>query len=118
MALPVRYSFFFFLIWPCQVLVVACGIFSCSVHTLGCGMWNLASRPGIEPRPLHWQPPDHQESLHNPFDEAESSQCRAGIKSQPSGLLMAWFPPVCEKEGKSYLWPGAGETGWQTEAFI
>ena len=34
---------FFFLIWLCQVLVVACKMCSC-------GMWDLVSCPGIKPR--------------------------------------------------------------------
>ena len=34
---------FFIFIYLCQVLVVAHEIFSC-------GMWDLAPRPGIEPR--------------------------------------------------------------------
>ena len=28
-------------IWLCQVLVAACGIFSCGMRTLSCGMWDL-----------------------------------------------------------------------------
>ena len=31
-----------------QVLVVACRLFSCS-------MWDIFPRPGMEPRPLHWE---------------------------------------------------------------
>ena len=27
--------------WLCQVLVTACGIFSCSMQTLSCGVWDL-----------------------------------------------------------------------------
>ena len=45
-------------------LVVACGIFSCSMQTLSWGMWDLVPWPGIEPRPPalgvwslnHWTP--------------------------------------------------------------
>ena len=36
--------------WLCQVLVTACGIFSCSMQTLSCGVWDLVPWPGIEPR--------------------------------------------------------------------
>ena len=27
--------------WLCQVLVTACGIFSCSLQTRSCGVWDL-----------------------------------------------------------------------------
>ena len=33
-----------------DLLVAACGIFSCGMQTLNCGMWDLVPRPGIEPR--------------------------------------------------------------------
>ena len=36
------YFKYYLLTWPCQVLVVACGVFSCDV-------WDLAPWPGIEP---------------------------------------------------------------------
>ena len=29
--------------WLCWVLFVGCGIFSCSMQTLNCGMWDLSS---------------------------------------------------------------------------
>ena len=48
-------SFFLFkylFIWLCQVLVTACGVFSCGMRTLNCCMWDLAPWPGIEPRTL------------------------------------------------------------------
>ena len=34
-----------------DLLVVAFGIFSCSMRTLSCGMWDLVPKPGIEPGP-------------------------------------------------------------------
>ena len=34
-----------------NLLVVACGIFSCGTWTLSCGMWDLVPWPGIEPGP-------------------------------------------------------------------
>ena len=48
-------SFFLFkylFIWLCQVLVTACGVFSCGMRTLNCCMWDLVPWPGIEPRTL------------------------------------------------------------------
>ena len=33
------------------VLVVACGIFSCGMQSLSCGMWDLVLWPGIKPGP-------------------------------------------------------------------
>ena len=42
--LAVACGFFFF-------LVVACGVFSCNVWTLSCGMWDLVSWRGSELRP-------------------------------------------------------------------
>jgi len=47
--------------WLHQVLVVACGIFTCSVQTLSCGMWDLVPQPGIEPGPPPFgaQSPSH-----------------------------------------------------------
>ena len=51
--------FFFFLIFlylfgcmGSSVLVEACRLFSCSVPSLSCAMWDLVPRPGIKPRPL------------------------------------------------------------------
>ena len=41
--------FFFFLVWLHQVLVLACEVFSCSIQTLSCGLWDLVSWPGLEP---------------------------------------------------------------------
>ena len=38
-----------FVTW--DLLVVACGIFSCGTRILSCGMWDLVPRPGIEPGP-------------------------------------------------------------------
>ena len=53
--------FIYLLVWPRQVLlrhtrslfflVVGRGIFSCSMWTLSCGMWDLVPWPGIKPRP-------------------------------------------------------------------
>ena len=34
-----------------DLLVVACGIFSCGMQTLSCGMRDLVPWPGVEPRP-------------------------------------------------------------------
>ena len=34
-----------------DLIIAACGIFSYSMRTLSCGMWNLVPWPGIEPRP-------------------------------------------------------------------
>ena len=34
-----------------DLLIVECRIFSCSMRTLRCGMWNLVPWSGIEPRP-------------------------------------------------------------------
>ena len=44
----------FFFIWLQQVLVAACGIFSCGRKTLSCDMWDLVPWPGIEPRDPAW----------------------------------------------------------------
>ena len=41
----------FIFIWLCQVLFVACRIFSCGMQTLGCHIWDLVPWAGIEPRP-------------------------------------------------------------------
>ena len=42
-------SYFYLFIWLCQVLVVACRIFSC-------GMWDLKfPDQGLNPGPLHWE---------------------------------------------------------------
>ena len=43
--------FFLLFIWLRKVLVAACRIFSCSMWTLSCGMWDLVPKPGIQPRP-------------------------------------------------------------------
>ena len=43
----------FFFIWLHWVLVPARRIFSCSLQTPGCGMWDLDPWPGMEPRTLH-----------------------------------------------------------------
>ena len=40
------FAFFFF-----NLTVPARGIFSCSVKTLGCGVWDLVHQPGIKPGP-------------------------------------------------------------------
>ena len=60
------FFFFFNSYWLCWVLVVAhtifiaacgillvvaCGIFSCSMQTLSCSLWYLVPQPGIEPGP-------------------------------------------------------------------
>ena len=45
-----------------ESLVAVCGIFSCDMWTLSCGLWDLVPRPGIKPgppelgvrRPSHW----------------------------------------------------------------
>ena len=47
--------FIYLFIWLQQVLVVACGIFSCSLQTLSCGMWDLVPGEGSNPGPLQWE---------------------------------------------------------------
>ena len=37
--------------WFCQVLITACGIFSCVMGSLGCSRWDLVPWPGIKPGP-------------------------------------------------------------------
>ena len=32
-------------------LIVTCRVFSCSMQTLSCSMWDIVPRPGIEPWP-------------------------------------------------------------------
>ena len=44
-ASEMSFTIFFFKIWLCQVLIVACVIF------FSCGKWALAPQPGIEPKP-------------------------------------------------------------------
>ena len=46
---------FIVFIWLHQGLVAACGIFSCGMQTLGCGMWNLAPCLWITHRHLCWE---------------------------------------------------------------
>ena len=41
-----------FTLWLHQVLVVACGIFSCNIQTLSCSM---SPDQGLNPGPLHWE---------------------------------------------------------------
>ena len=48
---PAFFQFFKFVNLAVRVLVVAYGIFSCSVQTFSCGMWDLVPCPGIEPGP-------------------------------------------------------------------
>ena len=45
-------TLFFF--WLCWVLV-ACGIFSCSMQTPNCSMWHLVPWLGLNLNPLHWE---------------------------------------------------------------
>ena len=42
-------------IWPCWVLVATREIFSCSMKTLSCGIWDLVPDRGLNPGPLHWE---------------------------------------------------------------
>ena len=59
------FIFIYLFIWLLQVLVaahrifdlpaVAHGVFSCSVQTLSCAMWDRVPWPGIKPSPLHWE---------------------------------------------------------------
>ena len=39
-------------IWLYWFLIAACRIFSCTMQTLSCNMWDLVPCPGIEPGPL------------------------------------------------------------------
>ena len=43
--------FYYLFIWLRQVLVVACGIFSCSMWTLSCSIWDLVPQTEIKPGP-------------------------------------------------------------------
>ena len=38
-------------------LGLGCGMqgVCCYIQSLICGLWDLVPRPGIEPRPLHWE---------------------------------------------------------------
>ena len=48
-----RHIYLFGFTW---LLAVACGIFSRSMRTLSCSLWDLVPQPGTEPRPpLHWK---------------------------------------------------------------
>ena len=42
-------------IWLCQVLLASCGIFSCGLWTLCCGIWDLVPWQGLNLRLLHWK---------------------------------------------------------------
>ena len=42
--------FIYLLIWLCQVLVEACGVFSTGMCTLSCSLWDLVPWPEMEPR--------------------------------------------------------------------
>ena len=44
-------NIFYLFIWLLRVLVAACRLFSCSMQTLSCSMWDLVPRPRIKPRP-------------------------------------------------------------------
>ena len=57
----------------CQVLAVACSMFSCCTQTLRCGMWDLLPWTGIEPGP--------------PAMGAQSLTTGPPGKSSPSGLI-------------------------------
>ena len=47
---PLPLFFIVLFIWLHQALIVTCGIFSCSMRTLSCGLWDLIPWPGIQPR--------------------------------------------------------------------
>ena len=53
-SIPIFLKNIYLFIWLCQVLVVACGIFSCGMRTLGCSMWDIVPWPG-NLGPLHWE---------------------------------------------------------------
>ena len=38
-----------------SISVAVCGVFSCSMWTLSCCMWDPAPWPGLEPGPQHWE---------------------------------------------------------------
>ena len=43
-------KYIYLFIWLHRISFAACGIFSCSVQTLSCDMWDLVPSPGIESR--------------------------------------------------------------------
>ena len=56
---PAKHShlspWFYLFIWLHWVLFVVCGIFSGSMQTLSCGMWDPLPYQGSNPCPLHWE---------------------------------------------------------------
>ena len=42
------FIFIYLCIWLCCVLVEVCGVFSCDMQDLSCGMWDLVPWPGTE----------------------------------------------------------------------
>ena len=77
----------YFFIWLLQVFVVAWGIFSCGIWTLG---WDLVPRPGIKPGP--------------PASAAWSlSHSTTGVV--PSSLLCKSLAPICSSDGDNlFFW--------------
>ena len=57
MSLFFKYLFlkFYIFVWLHLVLVVACQVFSCSMQTPSCNMWDLVLNWGSNPGLLHWE---------------------------------------------------------------
>ena len=102
-------SFFFlsfFFIWLRWVLVAARGIFSCSLRTLSCGMWDLDPWPGMEPRTLHREwgvlatgPPGRSLRPHSRHRELPSEpQASLHCLRVTAGYFSFLWPHIWESE--------------------
>ena len=82
--LKIFISFYLFS-WLCQVLGVACGIFSYMRQTLSWGMWDQVPWPGIEPKPpaLGTQCPSHWTTREVPRWPLLSPHCSCPSSSSP-----------------------------------
>jgi len=86
----------------CQLLAVACRIFSCDTWTLSCGMWDLVPWPEIEPMPpaLGAQSLNHWTTRAVPAWSTLKRFCRGvdRIGFQATGIspydvwLLLWIP--------------------------
>ena len=88
-----------------SIFLAACGVFSCGMQTLSCGIWNLVPLPKIKPRSpalgvwhlSHWTTREVPATLYLGFASRPQAPSRVRVPFMSSGFPLS-PPPLALKD--------------------
>ena len=88
-----------------SIFIAACGVFSCGMQTLSCGVWNLVPLPKIKPRSpalgvwhlSHWTTREVPATLYLGFASRPQAPSRVTVPFMSSGFPLS-PPPLTLKD--------------------